>query len=281
MQPRIYLTFAARVHVPEVQMGRPHIEFINALDVAPRWIADGPFEGVSQRLLSEDDESGAYTAIVFCPAGWRGDLRSFGRPVELFGLRGEIEVGGRRLGEGCYTYLRPTEGERRLHAAAGAHLLLMVEEATADRHPLPVHVMDTGTMRWQASLAPGLSVKWLRIDGETGDRSWVSASCSRKQENRAEVHPTIEECVMLRGDCLLGAHGEMTPGSYFWRPPYVPHGPLCTRNGAMYFFRTKGGDFDTTYQEVPGWEDMVRDYFAREPYLDVDLSHDVAALAAP
>lgn len=76
---------------------------------------------------------------------------------------------------------------------------------------------------------------------------------------------------MLRGDCLLGNHGEMGPGAYFWRPPYVQHGPLCTRNGAMYFFRTKGGDFSTTYEEVPGWEEMVVEYFAREPYLAADL----------
>jgi hypothetical protein len=74
-------------------------------------------------------------------------------------------------------------------------------------------------------------------------------------------------------------HGEMTPGAYFWRPPYVPHGPLCTRNGAMYFFRTKGGDFDTTYEEVPGWDEMVGEYFAREPYFALELS-DEAALAA-
>lgn len=253
-------------------MGRPHIEFINALDVAPRPLADGPFEGASLRLLSEDGESGAYTAMVFCPAGWRADLGGFDRPVELFGLRGAIEIGGRPLGEGCYSHLHPTRDARPLTAGpGGAHLLLMVEDATDERRSLPVHVIDTGTMRWQASLAPGLSVKWLRIDGETGDRSWVAASCARKQENRAEVHPTIEECLMLRGDCLLGRHGEMTPGAYFWRPPYVPHGPLCTRNGAMYFFRTKGGDFDTTYETVPGWEDLVREYFAREPYLDLDL----------
>jgi hypothetical protein len=260
-------------------MGRPHIEFINAQDVAPEWVSEGPFEGSAIRLLSEDDETGAYTAMLFCPAGWRADLAGFDRPVELFGLRGEIEVGGSRLGEGAYSYLRPTREARALRAAAGAHLLLMVEDAIDDRPTLPVHVIETAKMRYQASLAPGLSVKLLRIDGETGDRSWVSSSCARKQESRAEVHPTVEECLMLRGDCLLGMHGEMTPGAYFWRPPYVPHGPLCTRNGAMYFFRTKGGDFDTTYEEVPGWDEMVGEYFAREPYFALELS-DEAALAA-
>jgi hypothetical protein len=260
-------------------MGRPHIEFINALEVSPRRVEAGPFAGVAARVLSEDEDTGAYTAMIFCPSGWSGELGGFDRPVELFGLRGEIEVGGERLGEGAYTYMRPTRAARPLRAASGAHVLLMVEEATDDRHTLPVHVVETAKMRWQASLAPGLSVKNLRIDGETGDRSWVSASCARKQENRAEVHPTIEECLMLRGDCLLGTHGEMTPGAYFWRPPNVPHGPLCTRNGAMYFFRTKGGDFDTTYEEVPGWELMVREYFAREPFLALELS-DEPELAA-
>ena len=252
-------------------MGRPHIEFINIRDVEPQQPTNPIFAGAHLRMLSEDVETGAYTALAQFPIGWSAELSGFGRPVEVFGLAGTLELAGERLGEGCYAYMSPTDEKRQWVATGSTHALVMVEGEEASRSDRPVHVVDTATMRWQASLAPGLSVKNLRIDGETGDRSWISASCPRKSENRAEVHPTIEECLMLRGDCLLGRHGEMTPGAYFWRPPLVEHGPLCTRNGAMYFFRTKGGDFTTAYAEVPGWEEMVSEYFAREPYMAVDL----------
>lgn len=252
-------------------MGRPHIEFINALDVVPRRVGESVFAGVAWRLMSEDEESGACTALAHLPAGFSTALAGFQRPVELFGLAGSARIDGQPLGPGCYAYLGPTQGERRLESSEEAHLLVMIEDLGDGFSRAPAHVIDTGKLRWQASSAPGLSVKWLRIDGQTGDRSWIAASCPRKQENRAEVHPTVEECLMLRGDCLLGTHGEMGPGAYFWRPPHVQHGPLCTRNGAMYFFRTKGGDFETAYEEVPGWEQMVQEYFAREPYIAVDL----------
>lgn len=257
-------------------MGRPHIEFINSLDVAPHEVGDGVFAGLRWRVLSEDQESGACTMLAHFPAGFSTDFAGFQRPIELFGLGGTVHIDGQPLGAGCYAFLGPNRDPRPVEAPAAAHALLMVEEATDAFTTAPVHVIDTGKLRWQASAAPGLSVKWLRIDGQTGDRSWVAASCPRKQENRAEVHPTVEECLMLRGDCLLGTRGEMGPGAYFWRPPYVQHGPLCTRNGAMYFFRTKGGDFATTYTEVPGWEAMVEEYFGREPYIAVDLDATAA-----
>jgi hypothetical protein len=255
-------------------MGRPHIEFVNVQELPAREVCEGVFAGARWRLLSEDDQTGALTALAHLPEGFAGQLGGFDRPVELFGLGGELLVDRQRLGAGCYAYLAPSHAQRPLQAPTGADVLIMIEGQTDAFSPAPVHVIDTARMRWQASSAPGLSVKWLRIDGQTGDRSWVAASCPRKQENRAEIHPTVEECLMLRGDCLLGTRGEMGPGGYFWRPPYVQHGPLCTRNGAMYFFRSKGGDFETTYAEVAGWEEMVREYFAREPYIAIDLQDE-------
>lgn len=252
-------------------MGRPHIEFINTSDVAALEVGEGVFSGLRWRVLSEDQESGALTVLARFPTGFSTDLTGFRRPVEMFGLQGTVEIDGQSLGSGCYAFLGPSHESRPVEAPEVAHVLLMLDDTTDSFGTTPVHVIDTGKLRWQASSAPGLSVKWLRIDGQTGDRSWIAASCPRKQEHRAEVHPTVEECLMLRGDCLLGTRGEMGPGAYFWRPPYVEHGPLCTRNGAMYFFRTKGGDFDTTYKQVPGWEEMVEEYFAREPYMGVDF----------
>ncbi len=107
-------------------MGRLHIEFIQSLDVPKQEIAEGSFAGAARRLLSEDDETGAYTALVSLRSGWSGELAGFSRPLELFGLRGELEIDGRRLGPGCYVYV-PSGSGASLAARELAHALVMVE----------------------------------------------------------------------------------------------------------------------------------------------------------
>jgi hypothetical protein len=255
-------------------MARPHIEFIDALGVAPETVQDGAFAGARRRLLSEDDESGAWTGIVSLPPGFAGDLGALGRPVEMFGLRGSVTVAGSSVGEGIYAYV-PSGGSRPLTADTAAHLLVMVEESAPESDE-DVEVIDTSTMRWaapdlDADVPPGIVIKLLRVDPASGDWTWVAAVAPGWQEERAEIHPTVEECLMLRGDILLGARGTMRAGSYFWRPGMVEHGPMFTRDGGLFFFRTKGGGMDVTHVPVPGWEDMVDEYLGRQPYFPADL----------
>ena len=74
-------------------MGRPHIEFVQSSDVqAQPAAATGPFAGCTERVLSRDDGTLAYTALVSVPPVWRGDLSVAGRPLELFVLEGELEL---------------------------------------------------------------------------------------------------------------------------------------------------------------------------------------------
>jgi len=109
-------------------------------------------------------------------------------------------------------------------------------------------------------------IKLLRVDPVRSDWTWVAATVPGWEEQRAEIHPTVEECLMLRGDILLGERGVMTAGSYFWRPPMVHHGPMVSRDGGLFFFRTKGGGMDVTWEDVPGWRELVQPYVDREPY---------------
>jgi hypothetical protein len=250
-------------------VARPHIEFIDALAVPSEPIASGALAGARRRLLSEDDETGAWTGIVSLDAGAAVDLGALECPVELFPLRGQVSLDGSTLVEGMYAYV-PSGGARPLRAEESAHLLMMVEpEAPASDEP--VQVIDTSTMRWSApdldaDVPPGIVIKLLRVDPDSGDWTWVAAVAPGWQEERAEIHPTVEECLMLRGDVLLGARGVMTTGSYFWRPGMVEHGPMLSRDGGLFFFRTKGGSMDVTHVPVPGWKEMVDEYVAREPY---------------
>ena len=89
-------------------MARPHVEFVQAFDVAPDAVPSGPFAGLERRLLSEDDETGASTALVSIPAGREIFLGGCDRPSELFVLSGEGELASRVLRAGTYAYV-PSE----------------------------------------------------------------------------------------------------------------------------------------------------------------------------
>jgi hypothetical protein len=251
-------------------VSRPHIEFIQSLEIEPAAISRGPFEGATQRLLSADGEHGDHTALVSVRAGWSGDLGSTDRPAEIFALAGELALDGAPLGPGAYSYVRPCRRARPLEAHTDGHLLVMVERISDARDEDRAEVVDSGALRWAdrsiAAVPPGLVIKRLRDDPETGDRTWLAALAPGWTEERAEIHPTVEEAFLIRGDGLLGERGEMTGGCYFWRPPMVLHGPMTTRNGQLVFFRTKGGTISVTYETVPGWERLVEDYVAREPF---------------
>jgi hypothetical protein len=252
-------------------MGRPHIEFVRAADIEPQSAAvPGPFAGCMERVLSRDDETSASTALVGMPPAWSGDLAAAGSPLELFVLEGRLELAGEQLGPGFYAYVPQTSGSSSpLSTSTAAHVLAMVEAPGSSSGGGELLVKDTTAMRWAASafaeVPAGLVNKRLRDDPATGERTWVAACPPGWMETRAEVHPTVEESLTLRGDILLGRRGGMTPGCYFWRPPMVPHGPMYSRGGAEFFFRTKGGTLDVDYETVADWDALVEEYQAQEP----------------
>jgi hypothetical protein len=251
-------------------MARPHIEFINSHEVEPT-SGRAPFVGANERRLSEDDETGAYTSLMRFWRGWRGDLGPVLRPIELFGLRGEMRLGSDRLGAGCYVYLESGLTSVVLAADEDALALVMVEDERAAGPSGTWEILDTEQMDYENSgfdgqIPPGLVIKKLRIDPETGDWTWMAASAPNRITPIAEIHSTVEEAFLIRGDCLLGECGEMVPGCYFWRPGMIEHGPMGNRNGSLFFFRTKKGGLDLKTVEVPGWEETVKRYRAREPY---------------
>lgn len=251
-------------------MGRPHVEFVQALELPAEPVRDGWFAGATRRLASEDDVDGSWTGLVRCDAGWHGTLGGLSRPIELYVLRGRVELDGRPLDPGHYAY-HPGADVVPVAAPGGAVLLAMVEPEGEDGGGL--EVVDASQARYRSSgrhadIPPGIVNKLLRIDPVTGDETWIAAVVPGWTETRAEIHPTVEECLMIRGDILLGDRGAMGPGSYFWRPPLVRHGPMYSRDGGLFFFRSKGGRLGVDYEEVPGWEDLVASYARARPYFE-------------
>lgn len=250
-------------------MGRKHIEFHQAYEQPKVTHSSGPLAGAVEQRQSTDDETGAYTSVVTFPAGWKGDWSGLSRPFEVFGLRGEGRLGGERFDAGFYAYGPSGAEGATLEAVGELQVLLMVEDEESPTKGGRVEIQDTNEMKWAdhgvEGVPPGLVIKLLRVDAEKGDWTWIAAGPSGWQEDRAEIHPTVEEALMLTGDILLGHRGVMSPGSYFWRVPDVEHGPMVTLDGNTIFFRTKGGGMAVTWVEVPGWRAMVEEYRARKP----------------
>jgi hypothetical protein len=249
-------------------MGRPHVEFIQSADVPEERLVDGVFAGALRRLLSADDVDGSWTGLLRLEPGPTFDLTAGGGPIELFGLRGSATLASGPFGPGSYAYV-PARADAASIVATEEALVLTMVERESETGGGAVEVIDTNERRLEdhgvEGVPPGLVIKLLRVDEEKGDWTWICAGPPGWREDRAEIHPTVEEALVLRGDVLLGERGEMSPGSYFWRPPMVRHGPMYSRGGNLIFFRTKGGGMAVTYEEVPGWRKLVESYRAREP----------------
>jgi hypothetical protein len=255
-------------------MARPHIEFTSSPGIEREALAESRFAGLQTRMLSADDADGSFTAMVDVPAGWSGEISETDedRAAELLVLKGTLELAGQAFVPGCYAYVPSAAPDSRLSASEDALLLFMREPSHPD-HPEArdaIEVIDTNHVKiadhGTPGVPPGLLVKPLHTDAALGDWTWICSGAPAWQEDRAEVHPTIEEAFVLRGDVLLGRRGEMVPGDYFWRPPNVPHGPMYIRDGNLIFFRTKGGGMEVTYEEVPGWRDLVAAYRERSGF---------------
>jgi hypothetical protein len=226
------------------------------------------FAALECRLLSEDDETGACTALVSLARDWSGDLGGQDRRIEVLCLRGAMELDGHPFSDGWYADVPAWAPRTPIAAREDALVLLMVEDRVPRSGAAAVNVIDTHQRRLELpgpNVPAGLAIKRLRVDEERGDWTWIGAGAPGYLEDRAEIHPTVEEAFVLRGDVLLGERGEMGPGDYFWRPPNVRHGPIYCRSGRLIFFRTKGGGLTTTYEEVPGWRELVAAYRAKEP----------------
>ena len=131
-------------------------------------------------------------------------------------------------------------------------------------------------MEWQSpgpvgEVPEGILIKVMRVDAETGDWSWVASCIPGWQSRESETHPTVEECLMLRGDILCGDRGGMTAGSYFWRPAMVRHGPMFSRNGGLFSSSARRADLSVNFEDVPGWEAMIGDYASQEPFYGDDI----------
>lgn len=232
---------------------RKHIEFIH-FEEAP-W---QPLEvarlapGCEIRVLSRDSSDGACSGILRIPAGWRHETPfTSTAPEQLFILSGDLHKGDYAYTEQCYSYRPAGAPHGPMWSEQGCEAIVMWDHAfeikagDASEPAEMIGFMDTINTNWQPTIAEGpnagIMVKMLRHVKENDEMTFLTGIMPHWKENRQEHHHCVEESFKLTGDLNLNMNlGEkmlMTENCYFYRPPYLKHGPMYTRTGTMSLIR--------------------------------------------
>lgn len=246
---------------------RPHIELIHEDDYV--WHeAELPFGRgeTRQRNLSIDEEDGsASTRIDF--------VADFSRPpgfhvadTEWYVLDGQITVGRKHLGKGGYFHAPKGRAMPGVQAKAGTKILLYREfgdwafektRDSADYAREELIVLDTEKMKWldveKPGPKPGLMIKMLHQNPETGFYSRLIWAKPGWDDHRLAHHPCYEEAYTIWGTMRYN-FGDLLPGTYFFRPPWVKHGHFISHepDGCAWLIRSDGEltNFYTTNEKV-------------------------------
>ena len=96
--------------------------------------------------------------------------------------------------------------------------------------PLASRYIDVAALPWRASRFPGIEIKVLMEDPDTGLQT-VLTRMAPGTVLTDHMHVNIEQSWILEGS-LVDHEGEATAGNFVWRPPgsrHVAHAP----NGAL------------------------------------------------
>lgn len=223
---------------------RPDVDFIQTQDVAWQPIPDGTFAaGGQHRVLSEDPEDGAHTAIVRFRNLVHGRLAA---GADVFVLEGSGTLNGATVHPLDYLFLRPDttvqwDPSSRTTIYFGPFGAPLLDRPERGEVPA-LEVVASENLPWVSAgwadtdtLEPGAAMKWLRRDGP--GMVLLAAMLPGWKSRFIESHPIYEESFKLTGDILMGRRGVMHPGAYFYRGPDVAHGPLYSRTGTMSLIR--------------------------------------------
>ena len=219
-------------------MAREHLEWLGSSRMSPAPVTDGPMQGVAWHVLSEDDETGAKTALVQAEEPWAGTPAALEGLVELFVLRGELQVGDSTLGRLGYAVL---PGGAGVTASAGARFLLMVDPLRGGEVPDSALIVDGEALPWEKELhgAPaGVGVKVIR-SGDDGGPVTLLVGNVPHYDSGPEFHECPEEIFVLEGD-VGNDTVSVGAGDYLWRPAYITHGPYRSDGGLLVFLRGHG-----------------------------------------
>lgn len=285
-------------------MTRPHTCFVQAQEIPWRDGAPGnPDVPGQSKVLSQDDETGAFTAILKIAPGFsRPGPVHFRCDVEIFVLDGALEVNGEQYTKDCYAfwpsgYVRNSTTSDQgcvvlaLFGGFNQPILGMPPEGHFREDKL-IKKLNAYEMEWQTGdegsvtgkpLSPTIFTKKLRVDPETQEQTFLYAALPHHAPPPIMKgkfgHPMIEEVFVLSGEYVFGDVGKMGPGGYAWWRENEMHGPAGSEIGYNLFIRIYGGPlknkfleeespFSFTPKHNPALPDSLKAFNAPYPFID-------------
>ena len=262
--------------------------FVQAQDLPWR---QGP-DGVTTKVLSQDDITGACTTIMRYPAGWRRNRPGYlGCHEEILVLDGAVTINGARYGHHAYAHL-PRGWMRHDQASPSGATALTCFSATPDwcdgappeglfdpkllvtRTDISADGLEGWTENPYTRYLKGTGVRPLRQDPYTGEITILYSALPFRYMAKRWTHPVVQEMFVLAGEYAINDVGVMCPGSYAWWRENIIHGPYGSVSGFMMFIKTHGGPLSNV---IPP-EVVAVDYDA--PYRPV-LSDEMKPFAKP
>lgn len=268
---------------------RPHIDFLQAQNVAWQnadWLG---FPGAHVKILSRDDTSGAVSCVLSVTPDTKRANAALAFDEEIYALDGIVSFGGESFGENSYAFLPSGFADNSFAGPSSgvAHLLYFRGDNRApETDPTRianrlVRKIDLTTGAWDGnfdkfglgSMSTTARMRVLREDPFTQETTYITATIAFRQGERAERHPIVQEFFLLSGE-LAGEFGVMQAGAYCFRPPMAKHAPYGSQTGAVIFFRGLGGKQETY------WEDPEFKLSFHPPHKPI-LPENLIALGKP
>jgi hypothetical protein len=252
---------------------RPHVETIQQSDLV--WHQAELYKvgtTARQRNLSYDEENGAASTRVLFDKAWSRPGGYYHADVEWYVMNGQIRLGERFLGKGCYFRAPAGLWVPKLEVAAGTDVLVFREYGdwgfspsaksrskvvprggnTASTETGELTIVDTSRLEWMPNAYEGdtqrfLKLKLLYLDpaspdnNNTGFVTMLAWSPPGWSDNRMVHHPVFEEAYCIDGDMDYN-FGRISAGAYFFRPARVKHGHFVAgqERGMTGLFRLDG-----------------------------------------
>ena len=235
---------------------RPHVELIDQADYV--WHGAELIKGngrASERRMSVDEEDGSSSLRVDFHTDWNRGPGIHHANTEYYVLDGEMRIGGQTIGKGGYVQAPRgvpmdsiffKEGTRILHYREyGDAGFDEVDNVNAPRWKDAAYgditIEDTEARQWDEvpnpGPMPGLLIKYLKVDPITGFYTRLVHAREGWTDHRLAHHPCYEEAYTVQGRMSYN-FGDLSVGTYFFRPARVKHGHFVSlEGGATWLLR--------------------------------------------
>lgn len=245
---------------------RPHVELIHEDDYVWHAAELPRSEGTAhERRLSVDEEDGSSSLSIRFETDWGRGPGIHHANTEYYVLDGSMTYGDQQIGTGAYLYVPKGVPADALRFSAGTRILHWREYGDAgfdevsgpdaprwDDAREDVIVLDTETMAFDPvpnpGPMPGLHIKYLHVDPETGFYSRLVHAEAGWTDHRLAHHPCYEEAYTVQGHMEYN-FGTLDLGTYFFRPARVKHGHFTTMEGGATWLLRSDGELNNWYTQ--------------------------------